>query len=146
MIKTPGPEDRAYRFGSVWSRSMVVRVAVLALSLGFSQGAIAFSAACNDNIKKLCADVLPGAYRLTSCLIENQSQLSLECRSEVFVSIERGADFNKSCKQDITTLCPKITTGHGRVYSCLVLQEKLLSANCRSRLDTVSRPKLGAAQ
>ena len=146
MIKTPGPEDRAHRFGSVWSRSMVVRVAVLALSLGFSQGAIAFSAACNDNIKKLCADVLPGAYRLTSCLIENQSQLSLECRSEVFVSIERGADFNKSCKQDITTLCPKITTGHGRVYSCLVLQEKLLSANCRSRLDTVSRPKLGAAQ
>ena len=78
--------------------------------------------------------------------MENQAQLSLGCRSEVFISIERGAEFNKICKQDINALCPKIAVGHGRVYSCLVLQEKQVSPNCRSRLGPMIQPQLDTTQ
>ena len=134
------PADWADGFLSIWSPSILSRLTLFAVCSMFSHGAIAFSAACNDNIKTVCGDVVPGAYRLTSCLIENQSRLSLACRSAVFVSIERGADFNKSSKQDVSTLCPNIASGYGRIYSCLVLQEKLVSPRCRSHLGSMTRP------
>ena len=121
---------RAPKFGFLYA-SLVV------LGLLFSQGALAFSTACNENIKAMCTDVSPGAYRLTICLLANSSKLAHSCRPEVFASIQRSPDFIKGCSRDVAALCPKVSATHGRVYSCLMQQESELSAECKAQVKPI---------
>ena len=108
---------------------------VFALCALFSQGAMGFSAACEENIKSMCPDVSPGGYRLTMCLLEKSSKLAPSCRPEVFASAQRSPDFMKKCRGDVAALCPKVSTTHGRIYSCLLLQESDLSPECKAQVS-----------
>ncbi len=110
---------------------------VFLLGALFSQGAMGYSAACEENIKSMCPDVSPGGYRLTICLLANSPKLAHSCRPEVFASIQRSPEFMKKCRGDVAALCPKVSTTNGRIYSCLLLQESDLSPECKAQVNPV---------
>lgn len=101
--------------------------------LGFSQGY------CKDDVTKYCSDIKPGGGRLTACMIEHEPDLAAACRAEMYAVREQLKTFTTACQQDAKQFCPRTKSGHGRVFTCLKLNETLVSESCRSQLSPVDQ-------
>jgi hypothetical protein len=104
------------------------------------------SDACEDDIEKLCHDVMPGEGRIAACLESKKDKVSEACTNAVVdVSTEvkaryekLAAQFNKSCSSDIAKYCGRVPAGQGRVLSCLSGRQQDLSKTCHGFLDQAS--------
>lgn len=119
---------------------MLRSLLVLAGCLVTALPALAYSDACDENVKRFCADVVPGNSRLTQCMISNLSRLSPACAVEYQGIIEKRGPFKQHCAADAQSICPRIKPGIGRLYSCLKFNEGSLSQNCRKYLAASDTP------
>ena len=92
-------------------------------------------AGCQEDVKKLCADVQPGGGRVAECL-RNQSQLlSTSCQDAFNEWRLRRMEFMSVCAGDVGKWCPQVPEGAGRIIRCLKGHDADLASDCRSMLQ-----------
>jgi len=94
-----------------------------------------FGKTCAPSITQYCADIEPGNGRLTACMVRNQASLPPVCRTSVYATVEQGSKFLLLCGSDLSTACPTLKPGNGRLYACLRFKEEQLTAGCRNYLS-----------
>ena len=86
---------------------------------------------CGGDIKKLFADVQPGAGRITACMKTHLTELSEGCEARVL-----GIGVNgKLCKGDVAKLCGGIAPGTGGIRSCIKSHMAETSDSCKDAMS-----------
>src|SRR5262245_4679086 len=88
---------------------------------------------CQEDAKKCCSNVRPGAGRIYSCLTSHNAELAPACRERLAAAKARYDEFVKACKSDADKYCKGIPPGAGRILSCLKGREADLTADCRAQ-------------
>lgn len=88
---------------------------------------------CAEDAMKFCTGVQAGGGRLYQCLAKNNAELSAPCRERLTAGKARWDAFVSACKSDADKHCQGITTGSGRVLSCLKKHEAELAPDCKAR-------------
>lgn len=109
------------------------RIALACAAIFAPVGAMAYSSNCQSEIGQYCGNIEPGAGRQTACIIQSKMNLSPMCRTEVYAALERRLPFKIACKADAMDLCPEISPGKGRLYTCLRFNADHLSAACKEQ-------------
>jgi|UniRef100_A0A7S1X9L8 Golgi apparatus protein 1 len=98
---------------------------------------------CREDVAKFCTKefLMPEPGAVLTCLREVKDELSQACSSEVFRTMEDGAeDFRNDamlyelCVGDAETLCADVEPGGGRVQECLRKKRAQLSWDCQEEL------------
>jgi hypothetical protein len=89
-------------------------------------------AACSDDVRSYCADVVPGKGAVLRCLAGNEASLAPRCRAVIQGAQEKAAEFRKACAKDARKLCKGIPEGEGRVLACLKSRDADLSPACKA--------------
>src|SRR5687767_2561779 len=114
----------------------LIRVfAITALLLGSATAACAdLLTACASEITEFCADVDEGDGRVVACLASRWEKLRAGCLSEVQAAAQSPlvpaaarrifdptfrADLPPACEAAVSSLCPGVMPGDGRVFACL---------------------------
>lgn len=119
------------------SSALVLSVVITnqtAWAVGEPKGESGMRQACQEDVKKFCADIKPGEGRIHQCLSQHEAKLSAACRDargQVKARLER---FEKACGGDIQKHCSDIKPGSGRVVKCLKAKEAELSPSCKAEL------------
>ncbi len=103
--------------------------AVLMLAGAVHAAPSALAETCKADVKQFCADVKPGAGKLTACINAHFKELSADCQ----VAIIRTVDLQKACKSDIKSLCGDVKS-KGAVPACLKAHADGLSASCKDAM------------
>ena len=99
---------------------------------------------CEEDRKSLCPDAPWGGGAVEQCLKERRSELSTQCKLEVFRrEVEESEDVRydaflaETCAGDKSTFCGDVVPGEGRVLACLEshVGAARFSAACRSAID-----------
>ena len=99
---------------------------------------------CEEDRKSLCADAPWGGGAVEQCLKDNRSELSTQCKLEVFRrEVEESEDVRydaflaETCAADKSAFCGDVVPGEGRIMACLEAHAGAakFSAECRSILD-----------
>jgi hypothetical protein len=88
-------------------------------------------AACEADIKVLCAGVPQGDGRLIACIKAHDKELSEKCHAKVDPKVEAK---NAACDSDKKRLCPGVDPDNGGIAACLAAHVADVSAACRSRM------------
>jgi hypothetical protein len=114
-----------------------VTVSLVCLVAGIASG----QDVCGDDVQKFCANIKPGAGRVTRCLEEHQAQLSPTCQAKVDADNrkvkEALAEFSEACQSDVVQLCPGVAPGGGRQLKCLSANDYALSRKCLAEVTKV---------
>jgi hypothetical protein len=118
--------------------------------IGFSSNAFAQDpvatvvTGCNVEIETYCSQVSPGEGRLLACFYAHEDKLSGQCQyalymaaAELEVAINSLDYVAGQCKNDISTLCPNVEAGEGRILECLAAQKESVSAKCTAAIEQV---------
>ena len=99
---------------------------------------------CEEDQKSLCADAPWGGGAVEQCLKDHRSELSTQCKLEVFRrEVEESEDVRydaflaETCAADKSAFCGDVVPGEGRVLACLEAHvgAAKFSAACRSTID-----------
>jgi len=98
--------------------------------------------ACASEVASNCSDVRPGHGRLYACLYSHDDKLSDRCLAAT-ADIHESLDFffeavrfsKQECLSDIETFCSDVSTGGGRILSCLRGNQEHLETSCEDALD-----------
>jgi len=125
---------------------------------GFSPPAVAagLMSACEAEIAANCGDVSSGRGRISACLYAHGGKLSGACKTEVETitnsrAIKRNvpagilslqgseyeAGLREACTSDANRLCSGVTTGKGRILSCLYSRSNKVSKSCAAEAKMV---------
>ncbi len=100
---------------------------------------------CQQDVKRLCADVEPGAFSLLRCLRTHEDELGGECRAALTgkrsQATDRLAEIGEACQSELQRYCPE-RRGPMHMMRCLHDHEADLSDSCRAALP----PKPSAAK
>jgi hypothetical protein len=89
----------------------------------------AIAETCKADVKQFCADVKPGAGKLTACIKSHFKDLSADCQ----VAFIRVAAVGRDCKADIKSFCSDAKS-RTAVPACLKAHENSLSAACKDAM------------
>jgi hypothetical protein len=92
---------------------------------------------CQEDAKKLCADVEPGQGRLARCLVDHMSFLSQSCQDAINKVRLVRSQIVGACAGDIGQHCKMVPEGAGRVLACLRKNQKKLSGSCQDVLKAL---------
>ena len=109
-------------------------VLLLSSSAGYAQQS-ALAETCKADVKQFCADVKPGAGKLTACIKSHFKELSGDCQ----VAFIRIAAVGRDCRSDIKSFCSDAKS-KGAVPACLKSHADELSARCK---DAMTKAKAG---
>ena len=99
---------------------------------------------CEEDRASLCADATWGGGAVEQCLKDHRSELSTQCKLEVFRrEVEESEDVRydaflaETCAADKSAFCGDVVPGEGRVLACLEshVGAAKFSAACRSAID-----------
>jgi len=103
-----------------------------AATISYAEAARALVAACGADFTAYCRNVKPGGDRLQSCLVENSSKVSGQCKQTyktVFASLAARAAAQaavpKLCATDIKQLCSNFRPGNGHILGCLTRKDNV---------------------
>ena len=107
-----------------------------ALIFLFVSSAMAQTGACAADIKKTCANVEPGGGRIATCVKENLTNLSDECKKRF---AEMTAAVN-ACRADVQKQCGTVTR---RVQKVVCIKDALtnLGDDCKAAAASVVTAK-----
>ncbi len=95
------------------------------------------SAACFEDAKTLCAEVVPGGGRIAACLLQHSAEIKDEkCKHEVeeaktgLQSLIPGV-----CAKDAKKFCSGIKPGEGRIKDCLASHKGERAPACRKKVE-----------
>jgi hypothetical protein len=114
-----------------------MKILLLVIASLLSQCAFAFSTKgeCGMEVQKYCANVQPGEWRLTRCLLEKEELLNAMCQVDLQVDKEKIIKASGHCVNDINKFCTGIESGKGRIYNCLVMNESILDQICKETIQ-----------
>lgn len=101
------------------------------------------AAACTDDVKRHCADVVPGQGRVHECLRYHADNLTSECRlAEVSAEAVEVEDIRlkprllEACETSAAELCSNVKPGNGRLLECLLgkAESPEMNEGCRQQL------------
>ena len=82
---------------------------------------------CETEIKSYCSQVTPGEGRILACLYSHREELSIKCKYMLLKAapqLERvAADLSyvvDECENDIEQYCSTVIAGEGRLFECLL--------------------------
>jgi len=116
----------------------LVRILMFSLLLPASvtlDAELAFSGSCAEDVAKYCKGIEPGGGRVTSCLKANEAGLSAACMEEQQVMQWRTRRAPEECADDVIELCGTVRPVDRRIVRCLLQNEKVVSNECRNRLN-----------
>jgi predicted aspartyl protease len=87
----------------------------------------ALAKACAANVQEFCADVTPGAGKVTACIKSHFKDLSGDCQ----VAFIRVAAVGRACRDDIAQVCADM---EGAVPDCLRSRASQVSAGCKEAI------------
>jgi hypothetical protein len=100
---------------------------------------------CAADVRQFCPDVKPESGRITSCLRQNQAQLSATCREKLDADALRARKiieaFGRACRPDMEQFCASIEPGGGRVFGCLAQHQVELSSACEAQVTRISEAR-----
>lgn len=103
-----------------------------------------FAEGCEKELTTYCKDVTPGDGRLIACIYAHEDKLSSKCEYALYdsaVQLERAVSalsyVVNECSADITSICPGVEAGEGRILACLEKNEEKVSARCIGALKEV---------
>jgi hypothetical protein len=109
-------------------------LALLSNSAGYAQPS-ALAETCKADVKQFCADVKPGAGKLTACIKSHFKDLSGDCQ----VAFIRVAAVGRDCRSDIKSFCSDAKS-KAAVPACLKAHADNLSARCK---DAMTKAQAG---
>jgi hypothetical protein len=115
--------------------STACRAKVAAAQATFRRITEEFADKCGLDMARLCAEVKPGSGRVLACLVRQQDDLTLSCRSEVErlqAATERVSAVRAACKADAERLCTGAGAAVGPLVECLQAHRADLSDTCRA--------------
>jgi hypothetical protein len=95
----------------------------------------ALNGSCAADVAKYCKGVEPGGGRVTACLKEHEAELSAECRDEQKAMQWRTRRAPADCADDVVQFCADVRPVDRRIIRCLLQNDKVLSSECRDRLN-----------
>jgi hypothetical protein len=107
---------------------------LLSISGGYAAPS-AIAETCKADVKQFCADVKPGAGKLTACIKSHFKDLSGDCQ----VAFIRVAAVGRDCKSDIKSFCSDAKSKTA-VPACLKAHAESLSASCK---DAMTKAQAG---
>jgi Cysteine rich repeat len=107
---------------------------LLSISAGYAAPS-AIAETCKADVKQFCADVKPGAGKLTACIKSHFKDLSGDCQ----VAFIRVAAVGRDCKSDIKSFCSDAKSKTA-VPACLKAHAESLSASCK---DAMTKAQAG---
>jgi hypothetical protein len=107
---------------------------LLSISAGYAAPS-AIAETCKADVMQFCADVKPGAVKLTACIKSHFKDLSADCQ----VAFIRVAAVGRDCKSDIKSFCSDAKSKMA-VPACLKAHADSLSASCK---DAMTKAQAG---
>lgn len=95
--------------------------------------------ACTADMQKFCANIEPGAGRVSKCLGEHSQELSAGCRDQIKKATTASERFQQVCGEDSKKHCSSVSPGGGRVIQCLGKNAESLSAACKDALAALKK-------
>ncbi len=95
----------------------------------------ALAETCKADVKQFCADVKPGAGKVTACIKSHFKELSGDCQ----VAFIRVAAVGRDCRSDIKSFCSDAKS-KAAVPACLKVHADALSVRCR---DAMTKAQAG---
>jgi hypothetical protein len=92
--------------------------------------------ACVDDVKSLCAGVLPGDGRIKGCIKAHFSDVSAPCQAVLV----KAAAISKACGADVKKVCTDVKPGGGRIEACMKSHLAEVSDPCK---DAVTQATAG---
>jgi hypothetical protein len=103
------------------------------------------SAACKDDVTKLCQDVQPGQGRVLECLKSHQAEVSPGCAGFV-KQVQQGLkQLSNACEPDVEQFCWDTPIGKRGIAGCLKQHAADLSAPCKSQIAKAKTAKAAPA-
>jgi Cysteine rich repeat len=98
---------------------------------------IAHAGFCSDDVARFCNDISVGNRQVSLCLKENFNYISPKCSKFAGqIKIEKKV-LRQICYKDVRAFCNNTIPGQNRVYNCLIQNSKVISADCKSKLEEV---------
>ena len=108
---------------------------MLSGSAGLAAAPSALAETCKADVKQFCADVKPGAGKVTACIKSHFKELSGDCQ----VAFIRVAAVGRDCRSDIKSFCSDAKS-RAAAPACLKAHADALSARCR---DAMTKAQAG---
>lgn len=100
---------------------------------------------CKVELKKYCANVVPGEGRVLACLYAHEDKLSGRCDYALYDAAAQLEHFvaaltyvANECDADLEKHCSSIQPGEGRLLQCLDKKSSKISKRCKSALKDVA--------
>ncbi|MCB1142442.1 MAG: hypothetical protein KDK54_09410 [Leptospiraceae bacterium] len=91
---------------------------------------------CKTEQKEFCSSVKGAKAKVVQCLLDNESELSGDCKISLKSSFKKLRSTKSSnCRNDIDQYCKWIVPGGGRILKCLFENEENLSSECKKTLN-----------
>ena len=82
---------------------------------------------CETDMKSYCSQVIPGEGRIAACMYSHREELSIKCKwvllKEAPQLEQAAADISYAideCENDIEQYCGTVIPGEGRLFECLL--------------------------
>ncbi len=108
---------------------LALQLVAITASFGTTANAMAQKGGCADDIKKLCADVKPGASSVSACLKKHDAELSAGCKTHQENMNKKSEALHAACGDDMKKYCPDAKPGKG-LMACLHGKAAELSPGC----------------
>jgi hypothetical protein len=100
----------------------------------------ALKAACAQDMKEKCADIVPGKGRMIMCLAAHEPTLSQTCANAIqalpLPVHEGGHGAFRACRDDVRSFCADVKPGGGRIVQCLQTHQAQISPACKTAMTT----------
>lgn len=116
---------------------------IQAQTIGYGEAIQVLASACGSDLEQNCEGVKPGAGALRACLINNQSNVSVNCLATVDITADllakRAAAQEAApglCANDARRHCSEFREGRARVLRCLIRPDiyRGVSKKCKTAL------------
>ena len=104
----------------------------------------ALRTACGREINSQCRGVPDARGQLLACLYQHQTSLSPRCEGTVWSSMERlgkalakDENVRRYCDADARQWCKETISGSGRLLSCFLRAQQVMSPPCRAAVYSI---------
>jgi hypothetical protein len=105
--------------------------------------------ACKPEIENFCSQVTPGNNRLLACFYAHEDKLSGSCNYALYqasAALEQFAaaltHLASQCMDDLVEHCGDVEMGEGRVGTCLLDHEDVVSDACKAAIKDTGLEKV----